>query len=166
MDSTIGVKVTNRGREWIKHKWNVKRDYLKIHVALDIKRKRILSLYVTSSEQVHDDKVLPKLVVDITIKQNKQVEIAIADGSYNSNRSFQFLSFKGIEAAIKVRKNSRCSKKTNYYLTRNKIVKIQKNNLQEWKDNVSYGQRWIVELSSLASKEYLKNMLLLLDLRT
>ncbi|HSL14473.1 MAG TPA: IS5 family transposase [Nitrososphaeraceae archaeon] len=140
IDST-GVKVTNRG-EWIRHKWNVKRGYLKIHVALDIKRKRILSLHVTS-EQVHDGKVLPELVDDITIKQNKVVENAIMDGSYDNNKNFQFLSFKGIQPAIKVRKNSRC-RKTNHYL-RNKTVKMQKNNLQEWKDSVSYGQRWIVE---------------------
>ena len=70
IDST-GIKVSNRG-EWIRHKWNVKRGYLKIHVAVDIKRKRILSLNVTS-EQVHDGKVLPELVDDITIKQNKIV---------------------------------------------------------------------------------------------
>jgi len=50
-----GFKVTKRG-EWIRHKWKVKRGYLKIHVAVDIKRKRILSLIVTS-EQVHDGKV-------------------------------------------------------------------------------------------------------------
>ena len=101
IDSTVGVKFTNRGREWIKHKWNVKRDYLKIHVAVEIKRKRILSLNVTSSEQVYDDKILSKLVEDITIKQNKQVEITISDGSYDSNRNFQFLSFKGIDQQSK-----------------------------------------------------------------
>ncbi len=141
IDST-GVKVTNRG-EWIRHKWNVKRGYLKIHVAVDIKRKRILSLQVTS-EQVHDGKVLPKLVDDITIKQNKMIETAIMDGSYDSNNNFQILSFKGIKPAIKVRKNSRC-RKTNHYL-RNKTVKMQKkNNLQQWKDSVCYGKRWIVE---------------------
>ena len=70
IDST-GIKVTNRG-EWIRHKWKVKRGYLKIHIAVDIKRKRILSLDVTS-EQVHDSKVLPVLIEDITIKQNKIV---------------------------------------------------------------------------------------------
>ena len=32
IDST-GIKVSNRG-EWIKHRWNVKRGYLKIHVAV------------------------------------------------------------------------------------------------------------------------------------
>ncbi len=41
-------------------------------------------------------------------------------------------------------KNSRC-RKTNHYL-RNKTVKMQKkNNLQQWKDSVCYGKRWIVE---------------------
>jgi IS5 family transposase len=140
IDST-GVKVTNRG-EWIRHKWKVKRGYLKIHIAVDIKKKRILSLQVTS-EQVHDGKILPELVDDITIKQNKVVETAIMDGAYDSNNNFQFLSFKGIQPAIKVRKNAKY-RKTNHYL-RNKNVQSQKINLQQWKDSVSYGKRWIVE---------------------
>jgi hypothetical protein len=38
IDST-GIKVTNRG-EWIRHKWKVKRGYLKIHIAVDITKKR------------------------------------------------------------------------------------------------------------------------------
>ena len=140
IDST-GIKVSNRG-EWIRNRWNVKRGYLKIHVAVDIKRKRILSLNVTS-EQVHDGKVLSGLVDDITIKQNKIVDTAIMDGSYDSNKNFQFLSFKGIQPAIKVRKNAKY-RKTNHYL-RNKNVQSQKTNLQQWKNSVSYGQRWIVE---------------------
>ena len=37
IDST-GIKVTNRG-EWIRHKWSVKRGYLKIHLAVDIKKE-------------------------------------------------------------------------------------------------------------------------------
>jgi len=140
IDST-GIKLSNRG-EWIRHRWNVKRGYLKIHVAVDIKKKRVLSLKVTS-EQIHDGKVLPELIDDITIKQNKVIETAIMDGSYDSNKNFQLLSFKGIKPAIKVRKNSRY-RKTNHYL-RNKTVKMQKTNLQQWKSSVGYGQRWIVE---------------------
>ena len=140
VDST-GIKVTNRG-EWIRHKWNVKRGYLKIHVAVDIKKRKIISLDVTS-EQVHDGKVLSELIDDITINQNKTVESVIADGSYDSNRNFQLLSFKGIRQAIKVRKNS-IYRKTNHYL-RNKTVQSQKTDLQQWKDSVSYGKRWIVE---------------------
>ena len=101
IDST-GIKVTNRG-EWIRHKWKVKRGYLKIHIAVDIKRKRILSLDVTS-EQVHDSKVLPVLIEDITIKQNKIVNTVIADGSYDNNNNFQFLSFNGIKHSNKGKK--------------------------------------------------------------
>ena len=90
------------------------------------------------------EKVLPVLIEDITIKQNKIVNTVIADGSYDNNNNFQFLSFNGIKpTAIKVRKNSRC-RKTNHYL-RNKTVKMQKNNLQQWKVSVDYGQRWIIE---------------------
>ena len=38
LDST-GMKITNRG-EWLPHKWNVRKGYLKIHVvAVDIKEK-------------------------------------------------------------------------------------------------------------------------------
>ena len=89
------------------------------------------------------EKVLPHLIDDITIKQNKVIDTAIMDGAYDSNKIFQLLSFKGIRPAIKVRKNSSYRKSNHYF--RNKIVKMQKNNLQEWKDSVSYGKRWIAE---------------------
>ena len=38
LDST-GIKVANRG-EWMRHKWHVRKGYLKIHVAVDIKREK------------------------------------------------------------------------------------------------------------------------------
>jgi len=65
------------------------------------------------------------------------------DGAYDNNKNFQFLSFRGIQPAIKVRKNAKY-RKTNHYL-RNKNVQSQKTDLQQWKTGVSYGQRWIVE---------------------
>ena len=71
------------------------------------------------------------------------IDTAIMDGSYDSNRNFQLLSFKGINPVIKVRKNSRCTN-TNHYL-RNKAVTMQKTDLQQWKYSVNYGQRWMVE---------------------
>jgi Transposase DDE domain len=58
IDST-GTKVSNRG-EWIRHKWPIGKGYLKIHVAVDIKKKKIVSLEVTS-EEVHDSKMLKHL---------------------------------------------------------------------------------------------------------
>jgi hypothetical protein len=44
LDSTAGIKVANRGEEWMRHKWHVRRGYLKIHVwQLTSGRKRRLS---------------------------------------------------------------------------------------------------------------------------
>jgi len=45
LDSFIpaaGIKITNRG-EWLPHKWNVRKGYLKIHVAVDIKKRHFAS---------------------------------------------------------------------------------------------------------------------------
>src|SRR6476659_643302 len=52
IDST-GVKVTNRG-QWMRDKWHIKnkKGYLKIHVAVNVKSKKILSMNVTD-EHVH-----------------------------------------------------------------------------------------------------------------
>jgi transposase len=140
IDST-GIKVSNRG-QWIRDKWNIRKRYLKIHLAVDIKKKKVLSINV-SNEKVHDGNQLKHLVDDIIIKNNRIVEIALADGSYDSNKNFRYLSFNCITPAIKVRKNARC-RKTNHYL-RNLSLVAQKDDFDKWKDSISYGKRWIAE---------------------
>ena len=144
IDST-GIKVTNRG-EWMRHKWHCKsrKGYLKIHVAVDINNNKIkiLSLNVTT-EKVHDSKVLPILMHDIIRQQNIDVNTVIADGSYDNNKIFQFLSFNDIKPAIKVRKNARIRNDNHY--KRNLAVVEQKTDFNKWKDSVSYGKRWVVE---------------------
>jgi len=45
--------------------------YLNLHLAVDIREKRILSIYVTS-DKIHDGEVLTKLVDGITIKQTSR----------------------------------------------------------------------------------------------
>src|SRR5919112_4362997 len=96
LDST-GIKVANRG-EWMRHKWHVRKGYLKIHVAVDIKKKRILSLEITS-EEVHDGKMLKKLVDNAS--ENNEVKRALADGMYDSNNNFRYLSKNHIKPGIK-----------------------------------------------------------------
>lgn len=69
IDST-GIKVTNRG-QWMRDKWNIKRKgYLKIHIAVNVKSKEILSIKVTDDEHVHDSKALPELVENIIKSDN------------------------------------------------------------------------------------------------
>ena len=138
------TKVTNRGK-WMQDKWHIKnkKGYLKIHVAVDVKTKKILSMKVTD-EHVHDSKALPELVENI-IKSDNIVSIGklFGDGAYEGNNIFRFLSDNGIQPCIKVRKNARIRWKKGNIL-RNLSILAQKNDLQGWKDSVSYGQRWIV----------------------
>ena len=54
------------------------------------------------------------------------------------------LSDNGILPCIKVRKNARVRLKTGHIL-RNLSVLSQRNDLERWKDSVSYGKRWMAE---------------------
>src|SRR6476659_11138917 len=85
VDST-GIKVTNRG-EWIREKWNnnnnkKRRGFIKIHIAVNVRTKKILSMEVTK-EDVYDGKMLKK-VVDNVVSENNDVKKVLADGAYDS----------------------------------------------------------------------------------
>jgi Transposase DDE domain len=109
-------------------------------VAVDIKGKRILSLEVTS-EEVHDGKILMKLVNSAS--ENNRVKGIVADGMYDSNKNFRYLSRNHIKLGINGRSNSKV-KSTNCR-ARNMSVIRQQTNLKRWKRSVSYGHRWMAE---------------------
>ena len=140
LDST-GIKVANRG-EWMRDKWHVRKGYLKIHIAVDIKKKRILSLEVTSEEVYDDGKVLKNLV-DST-SENNNLKGILADGMYDSNKNFRYLSKNHIIPGIKTRRGNSKVRSTNCY-ARNMSAVRQQTNLKRWKRSVSYGYRWIAE---------------------
>jgi len=85
------------------HKWHVgRKGYLKIHMAVDIKKKRILSLEGTS-EEVHDGNMLKKLVDNASEKNS--LKSVFADGTYDSNNNFRYLLKKHIKPGIKTTSN-------------------------------------------------------------
>lgn len=145
IDST-GIKITNRG-QWMDEKWNTqnRKGYLKIHVAVDIKTRKIIALEVTD-EKVHDGKMLKKLVnhvLDSREPNTVNIKSVLADGAYDSNPNFVYLEDKKINPGIKVRRNSIVSPKNNRL--RNNEVKLQAKDLLKWKTKRKYGQRWISE---------------------
>jgi len=145
IDST-GIKITNRS-QWMDEKWNTqnRKGYLKIHVAVDIKTKKIIALEVTD-EKVHDGKMLKKLVnhvLDSREPNTVKIKSVLADGAYDSNPNFVYLEDKKINPGIKVRRNSIVSPKNNRL--RNNEVKLQAKDLLKWKTKRKYGQRWISE---------------------
>jgi hypothetical protein len=69
IDST-GIKVTNRGPQWIQEKWNVrKKGYLEIHIAINIKTKEILAFLEITDEKLYDGQIMSKLIEYISKKQ-------------------------------------------------------------------------------------------------
>jgi len=102
IDST-GIKVTNRG-QWIRDKWGIRKGYLKIHIAVDIKSKKILSMKEVTDEHIHDSKMLPELIQSIIKSNSATASKLFADGAYDSNETFRYLSDNGILPCIKVRK--------------------------------------------------------------
>ena len=119
---------------------------MKIHVAVNIKSKKILSLNITY-EHVHDSKVLPKLVGDIVKSKNiTVVGKIIADGAYDSIVVFVCLADNRILPCIKVRKNARVGLKKGNIFRNLSAISQRKNDLQKWNDSsISYGKRWIAE---------------------
>ena len=141
IDST-GIKVTNRG-QWMRDKWNTRKGYLKIPISVNVRNRKILSMKVTD-EHVHDGKALPELV-DETKKSDRKTTVCklFADGAYDGNDVFRYLSDNGILPCIKTRKNARIKPKTTIFS--NFSVLAQRNGLQRWKDRLGYGHRWTAE---------------------
>src|SRR6476659_5863481 len=128
-----------------------KKGYLKIHIAVNVQTKEILSIKVTD-EHGHDSKILPELVDEIiksgstATTRTKALGKPLGDCAYKGNDIFRYLEDNGILPCIKVRKRmlELDRKKGNFF--RNLSVLAQKNDLQKWKDRVRYdGQRWIAE---------------------
>ena len=134
VDST-GMKVTNRG-EWMRkvHRGE-KRGWIKVHIAVDVKTKELLSIEVTD-EKTADQKVFEPLV------KNLNLENCLADGAYDHHKVFELLEEKGVgPPGIKIRKNARRG-----LSPRGQAVKeFQKLEYKEWKKKHEYGKRWAVE---------------------
>jgi len=113
VDST-GIKVTNRGK-WIREKWNnnnnnnKRRGFIKIHVAVNVRTRKILLMEVTK-EDVYDGKMLKKLVDNVVSENNDVKKVLADDGAYDSKDNFRYIDKMKIEPIIRVRKNSSTNK--------------------------------------------------------
>jgi len=134
-----GIKVSNRG-DWIRRKWKVRRGYLKIHIAVDVKRKRILALEVTD-EKVGDGRMLQPLVEEASKKA--KVRETLGDGAYDTKNNFRYLDGKGIEPVIKVRRNA--SSRAGGCMPRKLVAQEYLRDPKAWKRKHGYGYRWMAE---------------------
>ena len=134
-----GVKVSNRG-DWMRRRWRTRRGYLKIHIAVDVKRKKILALEVTD-EKVGDERMLQPLVEEASRKG--KIAKTIGDGAYDTKINFRYLDENGIEPIIKVRRDA--SRRAGGCMLRKLVAQEYLSDPEAWKRRHSYGQRWMVE---------------------
>jgi hypothetical protein len=136
VDST-GMKVTNRG-EWMREKHGrVRRGWLKVHVAVDVESKKLLSIEVTE-EKVADSEVLRPLLKDVN------VEDGLMDGAFDTNDAFNFMKEKGVDCpGIKIRENAVVGEEPSP--RSNAVLDYLKNGYKGWKQKHQYGRRWAVE---------------------
>ncbi len=136
-----GVKVHNGG-DWIRRVWKARKGYLKIHFAVNIKTKQVVSMDVTS-EKVHDSKRLKRLV-NRARENGIRVKRLLGDGAYDSKDNFRFLSEKQIKPVIRVRSNA--VPKSNACLPRKKaVIEQQRFKPKSWSHIHRFGYRWRVE---------------------
>ena len=109
-------------------------------IAVDVKGKKILALKVTD-ERTGDGRMLKPLAEDAS--QNVHVSKTIADGAYDTKANFRYLSAKGIDPVIKVRKNS--STRARGCMPRKLVAHEYLKDPTAWKRHHGYGYRWMAE---------------------
>ena len=135
-----GIKVHNGG-DWIRHVWKVKKGYLKIHFAVNIKTKQVVSMDV-SSEKVGDGKRLKRLVN--RAREHVRVKRVLADGAYDSRANFRFLDERHIKPVIRVRSNS-VPKSKGCQTRKMAVIEQKRFKPRSWSRIHRFGYRWRVE---------------------
>lgn len=170
-DST-GLKPTSRG-DWMGSKWNIQRGFIKMHVMVDSRTKKIYAVSITD-EKVGDapefKKLLSEAIYNIKNSPNaiSSDELCVsADGAYDSNENFEQCKKYNVIPVIPVRKNfsgkangSTARKKQGFLQLGNCKINCKNEwafnllteeqkleNQKQWKINVGYGRRWSVEIA-------------------
>lgn len=138
VDST-GISVHKAGG-WVERVHGKKKRYVKIHFAVNVQTGEVVAMEVTTDD-VHDSKVFPKLLEEAE-RHGKVVKV-YGDGAFDSSDIYELLDSKGIEDAIKPRRNSRLDAPSE---ARRGAVRLYRHlGHRRWARLKDYGRRWMVE---------------------
>ncbi len=144
VDST-GIKILGEG-EWKtkKHGADYRRQWLKVHLAIDAESLEIRAIEVTSN-QVGDAPMLPELLNQVPAGET--IESVRGDGAYDTKDCHQAIAERGAEAIIPVRKNAAPWKENKPGAkARNEILRAtERFGRSLWKQWSNYHQRSLVE---------------------
>ena len=176
VDST-GLKQHNRG-EWIRHKWKVRRGFVKLHVMVDVDTKKILAVRVTDDRTGDSPMLIPLLddALENCVPHASESGhaggptrySAYGDGAYASRDNLKACRDRNVTPFIKLKVSSTPKGKGAGDVwgmavrdqfggsDPNRVKWLpdeeKKSNQKEWKARVGYGKRWIVEIVFSAFK--------------
>lgn len=128
-----GMKVGNRG-EWIRHKWKVKRGWIKV-VVLGDKKGNVVDVRVGNENL--DERASGRGL----IRANKKcIRKVLMDGYHDCKDTFELCEAEGIETGIKIRSNA----SNKGFGRRPKEVRMYQGlGYEGWSKAKGYGFRWV-----------------------
>jgi hypothetical protein len=138
-----GLTITKKG-DYIEQKWiRKKKEFIKLHIAVDAKSDKIISFRVTKGN-VHDSKEFNSMIREAS--KEYDIDKVYADKAHDNRRSFNLLDDLNIEPAINIRKNASTIKSKVCPLRAEEVVLIKKLGYDGWKQLKDTGRRWIAEI--------------------
>ena len=151
-----GLTITKKG-DYIEQKWiRKKKEFIKLHIAVDTKSEKIVSFRVTKGN-VHDSKKFSPMIREVS--EEYTIDKAYADKAHDNRRSFNLLDNLNIEPAIQIRKNA-STKAKGCPLRRDEVLLIRELGYERWKQLKDAGRRWIAEIVFSSLKRVLGEDLL------
>jgi len=151
-----GLTITKKG-DYIEQKWiRKKKEFIKLHIAVDAKSEKIVSFRVTKGN-VHDSKKFSPIIREVS--EEYTIDKAYADKAHDNRRSFNLLDDLNIEPAIQIRKNA-STKAKGCPLRRDEVLLIRELGYERWKQLKDAGRRWIAEIVFSSLKRVLGEDLL------
>ena len=151
-----GLTISKKG-DYIEEKWiREKKEFVKLHIAVDEKSKKVISFRITKGN-VHDTKKFGPLVKESAKRHD--VDKVYGDKAYDNRKNFNILDDMNAEPAISIRKNASTSSK-GCPLRRDEVFLVKKLGYEGWKQLKDTGRRWIAEIVFSSIKRVLGEDLL------
>jgi hypothetical protein len=157
-----GLTISKKG-DYIEEKWiREKKEFIKLHIAVDEKSKKVVSFRITKGN-VHDTKKFGPLIKEAAEKYD--IDKVYGDKAYDNRRNFNMLNYINAEPAISIRKNASTRSK-GCPLRRDEVLLIKKLGYNGWKQLKDTGRRWIAEIVFSSLKRVLGEDLLSKEFKT
>ncbi len=133
-----GNKLSNRG-EYIRHKWKVKRGWIKVSLIIDRFTKELLDVEV-ALEDVSDYKLAEKHFTNL---QDVEIIDSAMDGAYYVEELYDLLKQRNIQPVIKMPKNASSNGLDPMHTSVREMKEL--GGYEPWRDKYEYGHRWNIE---------------------